>query len=82
MKSGRVSPRALASPCAGSRIGQLDWLSGFVGGDLQAYLVPSDSCSVSTLAGEPAVRPVPGECAISQVRANRDAARTLRRGSS
>ena len=82
MKSGRVSPRALERPSAGNRIGQRDRLTGFVGGDLLAFHVPPDSCSVSTLAGKrPQVRHLPGECAISLVHANRDTARTRRRGS-
>jgi hypothetical protein len=71
MKSGSVSPRALEGPNG-----------GLVGGDLLAFHVPPDSCSVSTLAGErPQVRHLPGECAISLVHTNRGTARTRRRGS-
>jgi len=82
MKSGRVSPCALEWSNVGNRITQRDWLSGFVGSDLQAYLMPPDSRSASSLAGErPQVRHLPGECAISAAPANRDTARTSRRGS-
>jgi len=82
MKSGSVSPRALERPSVGNRIGQRDRLTGFVGGRLLAFYVPPDSRSVSTLAGErPRVGHLPGACAISLVPANRDTARTQRRGS-